>query len=109
MPKIDVFCLIRKRPMKVDKRLGDALVKMKRAQYINSPAEAGYKTRMLAADKPEAKLPAAPPLVDDLVDAPAEETAAEDIVADFDDLIGDEPEAKPKKKPAKSKKVEELD
>jgi len=49
MSKIQIFCLIRKKPIKVDKRLGEALVKMKRAEYITA-VETVYPNKMLVAD-----------------------------------------------------------
>lgn len=49
--KIDVFCLVRKKTITIDKKLADALVKMKRATYIEKKQE--YLTRSLQAEQPK--------------------------------------------------------
>lgn len=53
MSKVNIFCLVRKRVISVDKRLADALVKMKRASYDTTVAS-GYQTKVMIADTTEA-------------------------------------------------------
>lgn len=49
MSKIEIFCRVRNKLIKVDKKLGDALVKMKRASY-NTKVETTYPNKMLISD-----------------------------------------------------------
>lgn len=48
MPKVEIFCEIRKRNIKVDQKLADALVKMKRASYNTKVIEAPIIKVMVA-------------------------------------------------------------
>lgn len=60
MAKVEVFCLIRKKPMFIEQRLADALVKMKRASYdlvepvkTVKPAQArrSYQTKVVIPEQ----------------------------------------------------------
>lgn len=54
MPKVDVFCKIKKKIVKMDKKLADALVKMKRASY-DTKVENVYPDKMMVAKPVEVK------------------------------------------------------
>jgi hypothetical protein len=49
MSKIDIFCLVRKKVIRVDKKLGDALVKMRRASY-DTKVENIYPNKMMTSE-----------------------------------------------------------
>ena len=49
MSKVEVYCKIKKKVVKMDKRLADALVKMKRASY-DIKVDEGYPTKMMVAE-----------------------------------------------------------
>lgn len=48
MSKVEVYCKIRKKNVKMDKKLADALVKMKRASY-DTKEETVYPDKMMVA------------------------------------------------------------
>lgn len=52
MAKVEVFCFVKKKVVKVDSRLADALVKMKRASYDLQPSNTAqtYKNRMMTTN-----------------------------------------------------------
>lgn len=54
MAKVDIYCKIRKKMIKVDSRVADALIKMKRAEAEAPVSKNTYQTKVMVAAPIEA-------------------------------------------------------
>ena len=79
MVKVEVFCNIRKKMIKVDKKLADALVKMKRASY-DTKVETVYPNKMMVADVKPVSTEAKPVIEEKPVKRRGRKKKDEDIV-----------------------------
>lgn len=63
MAKIDVYCKIKKRNMRIDEKIAKVLVRAKRAEYLTKPV-VEYENRMMVAAKPAPVQTVAPAVSD---------------------------------------------
>lgn len=69
--KVEIYSFARRRVITVDKKLGEALVKMKHASFDLEAGQQGYKTRMLVAQSPAVPAIPVPPVAPPVPTAPS--------------------------------------